>query len=110
MPGSNLVAGGRHADPTVRADGALDRGLFGGAPYDRTYGNPFGKSVMKVRVDGELCHGHQMCAIAAPEVFGSDDFGNAVVLIDGPIPAHLEAATRRAQGNCPERAVLITDD
>jgi ferredoxin len=63
---------------------------------------------MTVSVDGELCHGHQMCAISAPEVFGSDDYGNAVVLIDGPIPTALEAATRRAEANCPERAVIIT--
>ena len=62
---------------------------------------------MKVRVDEEACHGHQMCAIAAPEVFGSDDYGNAVVLIDGEIPADLEAKVRRAEGNCPERAILI---
>ena len=54
---------------------------------------------MKVRVDEEACHGHQMCAIAAPEVFGSDDYGNAVVLIDGEIPADLEAKVRRAEGN-----------
>ena len=65
---------------------------------------------MRVTVDEALCHGHQMCAISAPEVFGSDDYGNAVVLIDGPIPVDLEAATRRAEGNCPERAVIITAD
>jgi ferredoxin len=62
---------------------------------------------MKVRVDAEACHGHQMCAIAAPEVFGSDDYGNAVVLIEGEIPADLEAKVRRAEGNCPERAIVI---
>lgn len=62
---------------------------------------------MKVRVDGDACHGHQMCAIAAPEVFGSDDYGNAVVLIEGDIPADLEAKVRRAEGNCPERAIVI---
>jgi ferredoxin len=65
---------------------------------------------MRVTVDEALCHGHQMCAISAPEVFGSDDYGNAVVLIDGQIPADLEAATRRAEGNCPERAVIITEE
>jgi ferredoxin len=65
---------------------------------------------VRVSVDEQLCHGHQMCAISAPEVFGSDDYGNAVVLIDGPIPADLEAATRRAEANCPERAVIITTD
>jgi ferredoxin len=62
---------------------------------------------MKVRVDSDACHGHQSCAIAAPEVFGSDDYGNAVVLITDEIPAELEAKVRRAEGNCPERAILI---
>jgi ferredoxin len=62
---------------------------------------------MRVRVDEETCHGHQMCAIDAPAVFGSDEYGNAVVLIDGDIPPELEAATQRAAGNCPERAVII---
>jgi ferredoxin len=64
---------------------------------------------MKVRVDGDACHGHQSCAIAAPEVFGADDYGNAVVLIDGTIPAELESKVRRAEGNCPERAVILED-
>ena len=48
-----------------------------------------------------------MCAIAAPDVFGSDMYGNAVVLIHGELPVELEAAVRRAEGNCPERAVII---
>ena len=64
---------------------------------------------MKVRVLDDACHGHQMCAIAAPEVFGSDDYGNAVVLIEGDIPADLEAKARRAEANCPERAIVVED-
>ncbi len=64
---------------------------------------------MRVTVDAERCHGHQMCAIAAPEVFGSDDYGNAVVLIVDDIPAELEAKVRRAEGNCPERAITIEE-
>jgi ferredoxin len=62
---------------------------------------------MRVRVDNEACRGHQACAIAAPEVFGADDYGNAVVLIDGPVPQELEAKVRRAEGNCPERAIVL---
>jgi ferredoxin len=62
---------------------------------------------MRVRVDQDACHGHQSCAIAAPEVFGADDYGNAVVLIDGPVPIDLEAKVRRAEGNCPERAIIL---
>ncbi len=45
--------------------------------------------------------------MAAPLVFGADDYGNAVVLISGDIPAQLEAAARRAAGNCPEHAIIL---
>ena len=62
---------------------------------------------MRVTVDEGSCHGHQSCAIAAPEVFGADEFGNAVVLIAGDIPEELHAKVRRAEGNCPERAIVI---
>ncbi len=61
---------------------------------------------MRVTVDDSKCHGHQMCAIAASRVFGSDDYGNAVVLLD-PVPTELEATVRRAEANCPERAITI---
>jgi len=64
---------------------------------------------VRVSVEGSQCHGHQMCAIAAPEVFGSDDYGNAVVLIDGPVPPELEAKVRRAESNCPERAIVVEE-
>ena len=64
---------------------------------------------MRVSVDSGSCHGHQMCAIAAPEVFGSDELGNATVLIAGDIPAELQAKARRAEANCPERAIIITE-
>jgi ferredoxin len=50
-----------------------------------------------------------MCAIAAPDVFGSDEYGNAVVLLD-PVPTELEPATRRAQANCPEQAIDLVED
>ena len=45
---------------------------------------------MKVTLDYDACHGHQSCAIAAPEVFGADDIGNAVILVEGEIPAELD--------------------
>jgi ferredoxin len=64
---------------------------------------------MKVTVDDSKCHGHQMCAIAAPTVFGSDDYGNAVVLTE-PVPVEQHAAARRAEANCPERAITIEEE
>lgn len=50
-----------------------------------------------------------MCAIASPQVFGSDDYGNAMVLLD-PVPNDLEASARRSEANCPERAITLHDE
>ena len=62
---------------------------------------------MRVRIDAELCQGHQMCAIRAPEVFGSDDEGYGTVLIEGELPTDLEGSARQAASACPERAVIV---
>lgn len=64
---------------------------------------------MRVIIDTDRCQGHQMCSIAAPEVFTADDYGTAVLRIEGDIPADLEAKVRRAEGNCPERAITIIE-
>lgn len=64
---------------------------------------------MRTTVDSGKCQGHQMCSVAAPDVFGSDDYGYAVVLVD-PVPVEFEAAVRRAEGNCPERAISIVEE
>ncbi len=50
-----------------------------------------------------------MCAIAAPAVFGSDDYGNAVLLFEGDIATELEASARTARGNCPEQAIILEE-
>ncbi len=50
-----------------------------------------------------------MCAIAAPEIFGSDEFGNAKILITDEVPFALHGKARRAEANCPERAITITE-
>jgi ferredoxin len=50
-----------------------------------------------------------MCAIAAPEIFGSDEIGNAKILITGDLPESLHGKARRAESNCPERAITITE-
>ena len=64
---------------------------------------------MKIRIDADRCQGHQMCAVVAPDVFGSDEYGNAVILFTGDVPSDLEARARRGAGNCPEQAVIIND-
>lgn len=65
---------------------------------------------MKIRVDPELCQGHNRCFALAPELFDIDDFGNASAKGSGIVPAELEAKARLAESNCPEFAVSIVED
>lgn len=61
---------------------------------------------MKVTVDPERCQGHARCWEICPEVFGLDDEGHSVVLVD-EVPAEFEASARDAVNNCPERAITV---
>jgi ferredoxin len=62
---------------------------------------------VKIRFDSEKCQGHGRCYALAPDVFDSDDLGQAVVLIEGDVPPELEGAARLAADNCPEYAITL---
>jgi ferredoxin len=63
---------------------------------------------MKIRLDSEKCQGHGRCYALSPDVFDSDDLGQAVLLLaDGDVPPELEAAARLAADNCPEYAITV---
>ena len=61
---------------------------------------------MRVRVDEDLCTGHGRCYALAPEVYGPDDRGHCLLLVED-VPTDLEAAARAGEANCPERAITI---
>jgi ferredoxin len=61
-----------------------------------------------VRVDPALCVGHGRCYEIAPAVFGDDDRGHCVVLAAEVAPEHQEAV-RKAEANCPERAIALEE-
>ncbi len=63
---------------------------------------------MKVRVDSAACVGHGRCYEIAPEVFGDDDRGHCVI-VTPEVAKEQQAAARRAEANCPERAILIEE-
>ena len=63
---------------------------------------------MKVRVDSEICVGHGRCYEIAPEVFSDDERGHCVIS-QATVTKENEAAARKAEANCPERAILIED-
>ena len=64
---------------------------------------------MRVTVDSEKCQGHNRCFALAPERFDVDDYGTAVVIGDGSVPADLEEKARLAVANCPEFAIEIEE-
>ncbi|MGQ0823682.1 MAG: ferredoxin [Actinomycetota bacterium] len=61
---------------------------------------------MKVHVDPDLCVGHGRCYVLAPDVFGCDDYGHAVVLVDD-VDGALADHARAGAENCPERAITV---
>jgi ferredoxin len=64
---------------------------------------------MRVYLDAGICQGHNRCYALAPDVFDVDDVGQALLRIDGELPADLESRARLAAANCPEYAISITD-
>ena len=65
---------------------------------------------MKVHLDTTKSQGHLRCSEAAPQIFGFDDDGLAVLLAeDGVVPPGYEDAAKLAENNCPERAITTSD-
>ncbi|MBI1376598.1 MAG: ferredoxin [Frankiales bacterium] len=65
---------------------------------------------MKVRVDADVCQGHGVCRMSAPEIFRlREEDGQAYVLSED-VPAGMEAAARLGADSCPEQAITVWDD
>ena len=65
---------------------------------------------MHVLLDLDRCQGHNRCYALAPEIFDVDEYGIAVLLNDGIVPAGLEDKAMLAIANCPEFAILAAED
>ena len=65
---------------------------------------------MKLRIDGELCQGHNRCFALAPELIEVDDYGTASPINDDDVPAELLEKAQLAVDNCPEFAITLADD
>jgi ferredoxin len=64
---------------------------------------------MKVTVDADRCQGHARCWHICPEVFSLDEEGHSFVA-SPEVPSALEGKVQEAADNCPERAILVTQD
>ena len=62
-----------------------------------------------MKVDGDLCQGHNRCRALAPQIFEVDELGYSVVIVD-EVPPELEDRALLAVRNCPERAISVEGD
>ena len=65
---------------------------------------------MRVKVDYDLCQGHEVCMSEAPEVFEVDKQTAQVVLLDAQPSDALRVAVEAAVKYCPTGALSIEDD
>jgi ferredoxin len=67
---------------------------------------------MKVHVDPELCQGHTLCAMNAPDLFVlSDEDGHAQAVGGNGVenvPADRETDVKEAARSCPEQAIVLS--
>jgi ferredoxin len=62
---------------------------------------------MRVGVDLDVCQGHGVCHMSAPEVYELDpEDGHSIVMVD-PVPPELEADAQLGVDSCPERAISV---
>jgi len=62
----------------------------------------------RVEVDLDLCQGHAMCELEAPDYFRVPKRGTVEILVAEP-PDEARAEIERAVESCPTRALVIVD-
>jgi ferredoxin len=62
----------------------------------------------RVEVDLDLCQGHAMCALEAPDYFRVPKRGT-VEILDAEPPDEARTDIERAVESCPTRALLIVE-
>lgn len=65
---------------------------------------------MRAHVDLNVCQGHGVCHMSAPDVFDLDaEDGHSVVIAD-PVPPELEDDAELGAASCPERAISLSQE
>jgi ferredoxin len=64
---------------------------------------------VRVVVNAELCQGHTLCNMVAPDIFHlREDDGHAYVVIEA-LTAEQEPLAQKAALGCPERAITVEE-
>ena len=62
---------------------------------------------MKVTVQDDVCQGHTLCAMIAPDSFVLDDVDGHSTAVNEIVPEDQQDAVREAAQSCPEQAINI---
>jgi ferredoxin len=65
---------------------------------------------MRVSVDPNVCQGHGVCRMSAPELFHLREEDGQAYVDSEVVPAGMEAAARLGASSCPERAITVWDE
>lgn len=60
----------------------------------------------RASIDADICVGHGLCALVAPQLFDLDDSGLAVVTAPELAPEQIIGA-EEARDNCPVQAISL---
>lgn len=63
---------------------------------------------MKVRVDPQICQGHTLCAMTAPDLFVLSDEDGHAQAVDENVPLDREPLAKEAARSCPEQAIVLS--
>jgi ferredoxin len=64
---------------------------------------------MQVHIDPDVCQGHTLCALAAPEIFHLREEDGHAYVTSAEVPAGQEDVVRKAVATCPEGAISVTE-
>lgn len=62
---------------------------------------------MRVHVDSEVCQGHGVCHMSAPDIFQLRDEDGHAYVIDDQVPDDQIALAQMGADSCPERAITL---
>jgi ferredoxin len=65
---------------------------------------------MRAQADLDLCQGHQMCLLEAPGVYGFDEEGDHVTVLDAHPDETLRPQVERAVRYCPAMALSVEEE
>ncbi len=65
--------------------------------------------VLRVHIDPDVCQGHTLCHMAAPDIFLLREEDGHSYVASPDVPAGKEDVVRKAVATCPEGAITLEE-